>query len=123
MIVGATAWGISRRLPLRVDIIRDRGVMLRETESGMIENPYRLQIMNISESAHRYSISVRGLEGADFDGEHIVEIPAASSRTVPLAVRVTPESGKKGRNMIWFDVAEISDPKVVVHEKATFLMP
>ena len=123
LIVAATAWGISTRMPLRVDVIRDRGVMSRETENGLIENPYRLQIMNISESNHRFSIAVSGLPGADFDGEHIVEVPAGGTLTVPLAVHVPAESGKEGKNLIWFDVAKVSDPAVAVHEKASFLMP
>ena len=123
LLVTATAYGIATRLPLKVDVIRDRGVMSRELDNGMIENLYRLQIMNVSEVAHRYSISVSGLEGADFDAERIVEIPAAASRIVTLAVRAPAESGKKGSNRIYFDVAEISDPKIAVHEKASFLVP
>ena len=123
LIVAATVYGIATRLPLKVDVIRDRGVMSRELDNGMIENLYRLQIMNISEAPHRYSVGVSGLEGADFDAERIVEIPAASSRTITLAVRAPAESGKKGANLIYFDVREIADEKIAVHEKASFLMP
>jgi polyferredoxin len=97
--------------------------MSRETDNGTIENLYRLQVMNISESAHRYSIAVSGLEGIDFDGDHIVEVPASASRIVPVAVRIPAESGQQARSVIWFDVAEISNPQVAAHEKATFLMP
>lgn len=123
VIVAATLWGIATRIPLRVDVIRDRGVMSRETDNGTIENLYRLQIMNVSETAHRYSISVSGLESIDFDGDHIVEVPASSSRTVAVAVHIPADSGKQAKNVIHFNVAEISDPQVAVHEKATFLMP
>ncbi|MBP9714090.1 MAG: cytochrome c oxidase accessory protein CcoG [Sterolibacterium sp.] len=123
VVVAATLWGIATRIPLRVDVIRDRGVMSRETDHGTIENLYRLQIMNVSETAHRYSITVSGLEEIDFDGDHVVEVPASSSRIVPVAVHIPTESGKQAKHMIVFAVAEISDPQVAVHEKATFLMP
>ena len=122
-IVAATLWGIATRIPLRVDVIRDRGVMSRETDNGMIENLYRLQIMNVSETAHRYSIAVSGLEGIDFDGDHVLEIPPSASRTLTVAVRIPADSGKQAKNVIHFNVAEISDPQVAAHEKATFLMP
>ncbi len=123
VIVGVTVWGIATRVPLRVDVIRDRGVMSRELDDGRIENLYRLQIMNISEAAHRYTISVSGLEGADFDGEHIVEIPASGTVTVPVSVHVPAASVQSGKNLVWFDVARINESSIAVHEKATFLKP
>lgn len=123
LLVGATAWGIATRLPLRVDVIRDRGVMSRETDEGMIENLYRLQIMNVSEKTRRYSIAITGLAGADFIGDHVVEIPPAGTLTVPVAIRAPAESGRQGKNLIYFDVTDTGDAEVAVHEKASFLMP
>ena len=123
LIIGATAFGIATRLPLKVDVIRDRNSLSREAEGGLIENLYRLQIMNVSETTQRYTISVTGLDGIDIAAERIVEIPAASARTVLTPVRVPPESGKKGSNRIYFDVKAVSNEKIAVHEKASFLMP
>ena len=123
LIVGGTAFGIATRLPLKVDVIRDRSSLSREVEGGLIENLYRLQIMNVSETTQRYAISVSGLDGIDIAAERIVEIPAASARTVLTPVRVPPESGKKGSNRIYFDVKAMSNEKISVHEKASFLMP
>ena len=37
--------------------------------------------------------------------------------------RVSPESGKKGSNRIFFDVMSVADEGVSVHEKASFLQP
>lgn len=122
-IVVAAAYGITTRLPLKVDVIRDRNSLSREVENGLIENLYRLQIMNVSETAHRYAISVSGLEGIDMAAERIVEIPAAGARVVLVPVRVPPESGKKGSNRIYFDVKAVADENIAVHEKASFLMP
>ncbi|MBV2235214.1 MAG: cytochrome c oxidase accessory protein CcoG [Sterolibacterium sp.] len=123
LLVGATAWGIATRQPLRVDVIRDRGVMSRETDDGMVENLYRLQIMNVSEVPRSYRIAVTGLEGADFIGDHLVEIPPAATQLVPAAVRVPAEAGKQGKNLIYFDVTAVDDAQISVHEKASFLMP
>jgi len=122
-IIVAGAWGIATRLPLKVDVIRDRNSLSREVENGLIENLFRLQIMNVSETQQRYAISVSGLEGIDIAAERIVEIPPAGARIVLVPVRVPPESGKKGSNRIYFDVKAVSDEKIAVHEKASFLMP
>ena len=123
LIIGATAFGIATRLPLKVDVIRDRSSLSREVEGGLIENLFRLQIMNVSETPQRYAISVTGLDGIEIAAERVVELPAAAARTVLMPVRVPPEAGKKGSHRIYFDVKAINDEKIAVHEKASFLMP
>jgi cytochrome c oxidase accessory protein FixG len=119
----AFVWGIATKPSLRVDVIRDRGILAREIEGGLIENVYRLHVINVSEAPHRYAVSVAGLPGIDLVGERIVEIPAASARTLTVEVRVPAESAKKGSNQIFFDVKSIADETVAVHEKASFLQP
>ena len=39
------------RVPLKVDVLRDRASLSREVEGGKIENVYRLQLMNTQEKA------------------------------------------------------------------------
>jgi polyferredoxin len=119
----AFVWGIANKASLRVDVIRDRATLAREVEGGLIENVYRLHVINVSEAPHRYSISVSGLPGIDMTGERIVEVPAAAASRISVQVRVPPESGKKGSNQIFFDVKSLADEKIAVHEKASFLQP
>ena len=124
LIVIAFVWGLATKPSLRVDVIRDRATLAREVEGGLIENVYRLQVMNVTESAHRYSVSVSGLEGAALATEsHLLELPPATTKSFTVQVRVPPESGKKGSNTIYFDVKSIADEKVSVHEKASFIVP
>ena len=123
LIVAAAGTGLALRLPLKVDVIRDRGTLEREEENGMIENSYRLQIMNVSESAHRYTIGVSGLDGIEVESARTVDIPAATTQSVSVDVHAPPESGKKGFNRIYFEVRAVDDEKVTVREKASFLLP
>ncbi len=122
-IVVAFIWGLATKSTLKVDVIRDRTTLAREVEDGLIENVYRLQVMNVSEQSHRYSISVTGLDKIDLVSDRIVEVPAASTKSVAAQVRVPPESGTKGSHTVYFDVKAEDDPTVAVHEKATFLLP
>lgn len=123
LIVGGTIWGIATRQPLRFDVIRDRGVMSREIEDGQIENLYRLKLMNVSEADHHYRITVSGLAGVDFVGDHQVEVSAGDALVIPMAVRVPAESGRSGKNLIQITVQDRDDPKIQVTEDASFLMP
>jgi cytochrome c oxidase accessory protein FixG len=122
-IVSGLIWGIANKPDLRVDVIRDRGVLAREVEGGMVENVYRLQVMNVSERPHRYRLSVTGLEGIQLVGENVVAVEPAKTASFTYAVRVPPDAAPKGSHTIYFDVKAEDDAKIAVHEKTTFLMP
>ena len=46
--------GLLLKSPLKVDVIRDRGAMMRDAPGGMVENVYRLQFINTDEVPRRY---------------------------------------------------------------------
>jgi cytochrome c oxidase accessory protein FixG len=123
LIVAATFGSLLTRTPLKVDVIRDRGVMGREVEDGMIENVYRLQVMNTEERTHRYKISVSGIDSIALVSDDVIELKSTESRAVPVSVRVAHGKGEKGSNKITFEVQSLEDKDVRVQEKAAFFVP
>jgi cytochrome c oxidase accessory protein FixG len=123
LITGLAAWFLAHRIPLKVDIIRDRSTLAREADDGQIENVYSLQIMNTEEKPHRYVVTVDGLEGAKIDGATEVEVPAATLQSFMTVVRVPPDAGKKGANQIHFEIKAQEDESIKVREKASFMLP
>lgn len=122
-IVLATAWSLATRVPLKVDVIRDRSILAREADDGRIENVYNLKIMNTTESPKQYVLSVSGLEAAEIVGESDIEVGSAENREVTVVVRVPPESAKHGANTIYFEIKARDFASIEVHEKASFMMP
>jgi cytochrome c oxidase accessory protein FixG len=122
-IVLALIWGIAHKADLRVNVIRDRGVLAREVEGGQIENVYRLQVMNVTEHAHHYEITVAGMDGIQLEGDKSIDVAPATTTSFMVAVRVPVEAAPKGSHTIYFDVQDKQEEKLRVHEKATFLMP
>jgi polyferredoxin len=111
------------RVPLKVDVIRDRGTLGREVEDGLIENVYRLQFINSAESARRFRISVDGIDTIFVASEPEVEVDAAGNRMVPVRVRVQPGKGSPGSNAVRFRIVDTADPSVAIDEKSTFYVP
>jgi len=70
---------LAGREMLRVDVIRDRNGMYRETSNGLIENVYTLKILNKYEQQHALKVVVDGL-------------PGVSVETDPPSLVVEPES-------------------------------
>ncbi|MBL8488036.1 MAG: cytochrome c oxidase accessory protein CcoG [Rhodocyclaceae bacterium] len=122
-ILGSVAWSLATRIPLRVDVIRDRGVLAREAEDGAIENVYRLQVMNISERARSFRIEVEGLPGIHLADKAKVMAPGGAASSLTASVRATPEGGRRGSVPIVFRITAEDDPKVAVSEAAKFWLP
>ena len=122
-IIAVTVWSLATRIPLKVDILRDRSTLYREADEGRIENAYTLRVMNTDEAPHRYAISIDGIEGIAIVGERMVDVPAISTRTILLSASVEEDAGHKGANPVFFEIRAQNEPKIAVREKATFFLP
>jgi len=111
------------RTPLKVDVIRDRGALARMVEQGRIENVYRLQIMNATETAQRYIISVSGLPGITIASDNEIEVLPTEVRSAAVRVQIPPDAASTGSHPIHFDVRSTGDNVSQVSEKAAFLVP
>jgi cytochrome c oxidase accessory protein FixG len=122
-VVVAAVVALLMRVPLKVDVIRDRGAMVREVENGQLENVYRLQVMNATEAPRRYRITVEGLPGIRVASEPVIEMPAATTRAFPVRVRVPESATLGGSQKISISVAAQDGSGIEVREKAVFLSP
>ena len=122
-IIVATAWSLATRIPLKVDILRDRSTLYREADDERIENAFTLRIMNTDEAAHRYAISINGIDGIAIVGERSVEVPAISTRTLQLSASVREGAGHQGANPVFFEIRAQEAAAIAVREKATFFLP
>ena len=115
--------GLANRSDLRVDILRDRATLAREIQGGLIENVYRLQVINMTEQPRTVTIAVSGLEGIHLDGDGRAALPAATTESVTVQVRVPHDAAEPGVHQIVFDVVVDDEPTVRVSEPTTFIMP
>ena len=122
LIAAALVTSLSMRKPMRVDIIRDRGVMSRIVDGGKIENVYLVRVMNTTENEQHYEIRVNGLPGAVVaEGADMTIGPAQVEQHV-VAVRVPYGTMEPGSHPIYLDVRETGSDATVT-EKAAFLVP
>ncbi len=113
---------LALRTPFKVDVVRDRGVLARIVAGGMIENVYRLQIMNATETEQQYRISATGLPGLAVASEERVMVGATESRWVAVRLQLPYEAAGPGTHTIHFDITA-RDGVSAVHEKSVFLVP
>jgi cytochrome c oxidase accessory protein FixG len=121
-IVIAMLVSLSLRTPFKVDVVRDRGVMARIVAGGKIENVYRLQFMNATESTQRYKITATGLPGLVVSSENIVSVGSTESRWVAVRVQAPFDSATPGSHTMQFEI-EALDSSDRLNEKSVFLVP
>lgn len=124
------------RTPFRVDVVRDRGVMARLTDDGMLENVYRLQIMNGTETTQHYQLNVSGLKGLEIETEaakdgkgnknedHIktIMVKPAEARWLIVDLKIPDGTVESGSHKIQFEIQAV-ESKETVTEKSVFLVP
>jgi polyferredoxin len=113
VIGGAFVWSLATRVPLRVDVVRDRVALSKETDDGMIENVYRLQLINKDGRTHRYTFSASGIEGLKIVTA-TPEVTAAPLQTVDVPVSLIADPvALKGRSIeVSFLIQSADDPRI-----------
>jgi cytochrome c oxidase accessory protein FixG len=119
----AFSYTIWNRIPLEVDILRDRGQLYNETASGMIENVYKLKLANKEQSDHTYKISVTGIDGMKLMTEPVVKISAGELLDYPIRIHVDPASLSKPTYDIEITVEAIDNPSISITEDNRFIGP
>ena len=98
------AVGIATRQTMQIDVIKDRGVMVRENTQGLLENSYNLSISNASDKTQIVTAEVSGLEDIHITGmpPKGIVVPAGQLVSAPVQVNVPPEYAEKGSHPIVF---------------------
>jgi cytochrome c oxidase accessory protein FixG len=123
LIIVAMFGSLYLRTPLKLDVIRDRGAMGREVEDGMIENVYRLQVMNTTEQSHSYRITVSGLDSLTQATTDVVTLGPTETLAHAIRLRAAHGAGKQGSNKIHITLQALDDPSLQVSEPAVFFVP
>jgi len=126
LLVVASTLGYSMvmRMPLELDIIRDRNALYRETNEGLIENIYTLRIINMDRQDHVYRLTAAGIDNLKLLLKNR-DIPIKSGEivTIPIRLQVDPvELNKVGYNVV-FDLIATDNDTLHVQETGRFIGP
>ena len=123
VVVIAMAVSLATRLPFKVDVVRDRGALARIVEGGRIENVYRLQLMNASESRQNFHIAAEGLPGLTVASEQDVAVESTEARWVAVRVQAPYEAAPAGSHTIHFEITSQEARGSKLLEKSVFIIP
>jgi cytochrome c oxidase accessory protein FixG len=118
----------------RVDVMRDRSVISRMTEDGMVENVYRIKIMNNDEVTQNFHIKTHGdpqffieYDESDFSpiaqSNQLETLNPGESRTMVLEIKVPDGALNAGSYPIEFEVVAEATKESTIEKTAFIVSP
>jgi cytochrome c oxidase accessory protein FixG len=113
VISSVFVYSLATRVPLRVDVVRDRVALSKETDDGMIENVYRLQLINKDNQSHQYTFNAAGIPGLRVITSTLpVTARELETLEIPVSLIADPVD-LKGRSIeVVFTIQSVDDPRI-----------
>jgi cytochrome c oxidase accessory protein FixG len=123
ILIGGLVTALALRTPVALDVIRDRNALYRLLDDGRVENVYNVKILNKTEYAHRFRVTVHGAGHLQLDPDP-ARFAVGSGEVYPAAIRVRrPAYEPLGSQDIQFDVQADDQPNLRAGAKARFIAP
>ena len=114
---------LATRIPLGLDVIRDRDQLYRQVDSGLIENYYTLKLLNMGQVARRYHVMVSGLQGITLVGPHSIVVAPGEVTELPVRLQANPEVLQRPISEIVFTVQADDDQTLQTSAESRFIGP
>jgi cytochrome c oxidase accessory protein FixG len=112
------------RVPLELDVIRDRNALYRETPEGLIENVYTLKILNMDSQAHRYQLEAEGIDGLRLVlDEPQIEVAAGTVQQFIARIQANEFELESRSQSIRFHLQALDADHLQTVEEARFVGP
>lgn len=121
IMFGLLALELVTRVPLEVDIIRDRNALFTDTHDGLIENVYTLKILNKSQQDYTYRVSIEGLPENRLSGANDVLVKGSEVFTLPISVAIDPYLLEEEFTDIRINVIALENAEIEVSEPSRFI--
>ena len=123
-IAAALVISVLLRIPLDVDVVRDRNTLYRETNEGLVENVYTLRILNMDNLAHSYQLTADGIDGLRMHSDvERVTVESGQVRELVVRLQADPVNLRERSSHVRFRVQAEDSTRLVATEEARFLGP
>jgi cytochrome c oxidase accessory protein FixG len=123
IMIGAVIYSISNRIPLQLDVLRDRGSLYQTNAIGFVENGYTLKIVNMLDTPREFTIAIDGLEGASITTRTTIKIGGGEVASIPTVVEIDPKKLNATNVDLRFVVTASDDNNITDKAESRFLGP
>jgi len=124
VMLGLFGFALTQRVPLGLDVKRDRNRLYREFWDGSVENVYTLRISNRGSEPRDYRIGFESELPLEVHGDRVVRVDPGKLQAVPIRLTLPGGSPVAANTAeVRFSVEATGDPSYVVDKTSLFHLP
>jgi len=123
LMMSLFSWAIIVRVPLELDVIRDRDRLYNETTDGLVENSYTLKILNMDQREHSYELTFSGLDHGIIIGKNKVFVAGGEVTELPIRLQIDPSNIPATNTSIVFLIESTDGSDYLATAESRFIGP
>jgi cytochrome c oxidase accessory protein FixG len=123
LMIASFVYSIAYRVPLIVDVQRDRGTQMYRINGDVITNVYTVKIDNMDRKVHVYDIQATGDYSFEVLGYKAPPLNDGEILTVAVRLAVKKAELKGEKNNVTFTLTARDNPTIKVSHTTTFIGP
>ncbi|MCL7928611.1 cytochrome c oxidase accessory protein CcoG [Halomonas llamarensis] len=114
---------LNARVPIDVEVARDRQALFESAEDGHIVNYYNVTLRNQDTQVHRYALTATGLPGLRLRGMDTIEVAAFETRHLRVSLTADGELLTQPSHPVELRFVALDDPSITNVSETRFLGP
>jgi cytochrome c oxidase accessory protein FixG len=123
VMIGVFVHSISSRLPVGLEVLRDRGVRMYRISGETVQNVYTLKINNLDRGEHTYDVSVSGDYPFELQGYRALPVAEGETLTIPVRVAVVRDDLTDVKTAVTIRIQSRANPEITAEHSTTFIGP
>lgn len=123
VMIGLFISSIAHRVPLLVEVQRDRGIKMYRVVGDTIQNVYTITIDNMDRTEHVYDIQVNGDLPFEIQGYKAPPLAVGEILNVPVRIAVKRSALKNEKNEITITLVARDNPAIKASHGTIFIGP
>lgn len=123
LIFATLSYKLSTRVPLDIEVLRDRTSLYQTSKDGRVSNMYTIKAMNKDTKDHRYIIKAEGIDAGIIIGTNPIAVKSGEVYKTNLALVMDRNAARVRISHFDFVIEDVEDPEVSAKRESTFLVP
>ena len=123
-LLAVFAGSLALRVPVELDVLRDRNALYREMPGGLVRNVYTLKIVNMHDEPLRWRIGASGIDGLSLGVEGgDREVAPGEVASLPVRLDAPADALRAASTPVRFTIEAVGAEDIRDAEEARFLGP